>query len=62
VRQFPHVPEARRCRAGSGDERRCHAMVRRVASWMGESAVAMLLAVCAIALSMPVTTVEAALR
>jgi len=42
--------------------RRCHAMVRRVASWMGESAVAMLLAVCAIALSMPVTTVEAALR
>jgi hypothetical protein len=37
-------------------------MVRRVASWMGESAVAMLLAVGAIALSMPVTTVEAALR
>jgi hypothetical protein len=37
-------------------------MIRRAASWMGETAVAMLLALCVVALSMPVTTVEAALR
>jgi hypothetical protein len=37
-------------------------MVRRIASWMGETAVAMLLAITVIAVSMPITTVEAALR
>ncbi len=37
-------------------------MIRRAASWMGETAVAMLLALTVIAVSMPVTTVEAALR
>ena len=30
-------------------------MIRRAAWWMGETAVAMLLALCVVALSMPVT-------
>jgi hypothetical protein len=29
-------------------------MIRRAASWMGETAVAMLLALCVVAMSMPV--------
>ncbi len=37
-------------------------MIRRAAAWMGETAVAMLLALVVIAISMPVTPVEAALR
>ncbi len=37
-------------------------MIRRAASWLGETAVALLLALTVVAVSMPVTTVEAALR
>ena len=37
-------------------------MLRRIAFWMGETAVAMVLVITTLALTMPVTTVEAALR
>lgn len=37
-------------------------MVRRAAAWMGETAVAMFLALVVVAISLPVTPVEAALR
>jgi hypothetical protein len=37
-------------------------MIRRAASWLGESAVAMILALTVLVVSMPVTPVEAALR
>jgi hypothetical protein len=37
-------------------------MIRRAATWMGETAVAMLLALTVIAISMPVTQVQAAIH
>jgi hypothetical protein len=37
-------------------------MLRRIANWMGETAVALVLVVVTLALTMPVTPVEAAFR
>jgi hypothetical protein len=37
-------------------------MVRRMVTWMGEAAVALVLVIATLALTMPVTPVEAAFR
>jgi hypothetical protein len=37
-------------------------MVRRIANWMGETAVALVLVIATLALTMPVTPVEAVFR
>lgn len=37
-------------------------MIRRAAAWTGETALAMFLALVVVAISMPVTPVQAALR
>jgi hypothetical protein len=37
-------------------------MMRRIATWMGETAVAMILVIATLALTMPVTPVVAAFR